>query len=285
MGPSQHRGLASSSRRRMTALALQMQGPEAGASEGDTRAARIWRDPGGRVFGCSSVEDERARISVKGVARYDAPPHADVVFATPEPDAAPEDVAAIFARFVRPIVLQLRGAEVLHASAVCGSKGVVAFVGPSMSGKSTLAAALGARGHELFADDAVLWRALPESIIATAIEFSPRLRPPVSALRLRRGRTITEGEASMAAICFVERVSPDGAVALTRLDPAKAAPAVLAQALAFWLADEVRNRAMVANYLELVARVPIFSLAVPWDLDRLDETAASVARVIMAELR
>jgi hypothetical protein len=266
-----------------TRLVLEIQDPEIGGSNVDTRTARIWRSPGGRVFACSSVDGERARIIVAGVAPYDVAPHADVVVATPEPEAAPEFVAEIFARFVRPIVLQLRGAEVLHASAVRGSNGVTAFVGPSMSGKSTLAAALGAQGQEIFADDVVVWRALPQGIVASAMEFQPRLRPQVSALGLGPGPIVRDGEAPLAAICFVERTAPEGAVSLTPLDPATTSPAVMAQALAFWMADEERNRAMVANYLELVSRVPLFSLAVPWDLARLSETAASVARVVLGE--
>ena len=265
-------------------LALQIQDPEFGGSDVDPRTPRIWLSPDGQVFAGSSVEGDRARVTVRGLARYEVAPHAEVMLATPEPDAAPESVASIFARFVRPIVFQLRGAEVLHASAVRGSNGIVAFLGPSRSGKSTLAAALGSRGHELFADDVVVWRALPEGIVATALEFAPRLRADVSALELQPGRTTTEGEAPLSAICFVERAARNGTVGLARLDPATASPAVLAQALAFWLADETRNRAMVTNYLELVARVPVFSLAIPWDLHRLGESAASVAaRILVAE--
>lgn len=56
------------------------------------------------------------------------------------------------------VLLYQRGFLVLHASAVAlrgedGSMGAVAFLGHSGEGKSTLAAALHARGHTLLADD------------------------------------------------------------------------------------------------------------------------------------
>jgi hypothetical protein len=266
-----------------TRLVLQMQHAQLGGSHLGSRTARLWESPGGRIFACSGVEGERARVSVTGVARYEAAPQGDVVFATPEPDAASELVREIFTRFVRPIVFQLRGAEVLHASAVRGSKGVTAFIGPSMSGKSTLATALSAQGHPLLADDMLVWRALPQGIVATALDFEPRLRAQASALGLVPRRIITEGEAPLAAICVVERAAATGVVTATRLEPAEASRVVLAQALAFWWADEERNRTLIANYLELIARVPVCSLSIPWDLARLDETAASVTRLVIGE--
>lgn len=50
-------------------------------------------------------------------------------------------------------VLHQRGHVVLHASAVAMDGGVVAFVGHKGYGKSTMAAALHARGHPLVTDD------------------------------------------------------------------------------------------------------------------------------------
>ena len=49
-----------------------------------------------------------------------------------------------------------RGLLPLHASAVAHGREVQAFTAPSGGGKSTLAAALSARGHALFADDVLL---------------------------------------------------------------------------------------------------------------------------------
>ena len=49
-----------------------------------------------------------------------------------------------------------RGLLPFHASAVAHGRDVHAFTGPSAAGKSTLAAALAARGHPFFADDLLI---------------------------------------------------------------------------------------------------------------------------------
>lgn len=53
------------------------------------------------------------------------------------------------------ILLHQRGLLVLHGSAVVLNEGVVAFLGMSGWGKSTMAGTLGKRGHVVFADDFV----------------------------------------------------------------------------------------------------------------------------------
>lgn len=61
---------------------------------------------------------------------------------------------ALFNQII-PMVLNLRGTEVLHASSVFSSKGAVAFVGNGGYGKSTLASSLVYAGLKLLSDDAV----------------------------------------------------------------------------------------------------------------------------------
>jgi hypothetical protein len=56
-------------------------------------------------------------------------------------------------------LLAQQGVQNLHASAVVVDGGVVAFVGDSTAGKSTLAAYCGRRGHALFADDLLFFAA------------------------------------------------------------------------------------------------------------------------------
>jgi hypothetical protein len=53
------------------------------------------------------------------------------------------------------LILRQRGYVLLHASAVMVGNSAVAFVGKSTAGKSTMAAAMCARGHRLLADDRV----------------------------------------------------------------------------------------------------------------------------------
>lgn len=66
---------------------------------------------------------------------------------------------------VMAVVLHQRGYLILHASAVSVGGRVAAFLGGSGWGKSTMAAALQARGHRLVADDIV------------AVDFDPEGQP------------------------------------------------------------------------------------------------------------
>ncbi len=69
------------------------------------------------------------------------------------PPGADEGVAALLIGGVLSTVLALRGHTVLHASAVQVEAGVVAFVGDSGTGKSTVAALCCAAGARLVSDD------------------------------------------------------------------------------------------------------------------------------------
>jgi hypothetical protein len=54
---------------------------------------------------------------------------------------------------VLPLIVNLRGGEALHATAVATPAGVCAFTGPAGSGKSTLAASFVLSGYPLVCDD------------------------------------------------------------------------------------------------------------------------------------
>jgi hypothetical protein len=59
---------------------------------------------------------------------------------------------------VLPLVLNLLGRDVLHATAVDTPAGVCAFIGPAGVGKSTLAASFAAAGYGTFCDDCLVLR-------------------------------------------------------------------------------------------------------------------------------
>lgn len=64
-----------------------------------------------------------------------------------------DDAATYLTGPVMGLILRLRGATCLHASAVEVGGAAVLFCGPGGAGKSTTAAALVARGHALLSDD------------------------------------------------------------------------------------------------------------------------------------
>ena len=71
-------------------------------------------------------------------------------------DVAPADVRLFLLGLVWGVLALQRGLLPLHASAVGRGRTVHAFTGPPGAGKSTLAAALAARGYPLFTDDMLI---------------------------------------------------------------------------------------------------------------------------------
>jgi hypothetical protein len=67
---------------------------------------------------------------------------------------------------VIPLVINLKGSEALHASAVLTPQGVVAFAGPAGSGKSTITASLLKTGYPFVSDDCLTLQEKDENIYA-----------------------------------------------------------------------------------------------------------------------
>jgi hypothetical protein len=73
----------------------------------------------------------------------------------------------LFLDQVLPLVLNLRGQDALHATAVLTPRGVCAFVGSSGTGKSTLAGAFQLAGYPVLSDDCLVVRDEGQHIMAT----------------------------------------------------------------------------------------------------------------------
>ncbi len=73
-----------------------------------------------------------------------------------ESGTSPETLRHLLLDQVLPLVLNLLGRDVLHATAVETPAGVCAFIGPTGSGKSTLAASFAAVGYTAFCDDCLV---------------------------------------------------------------------------------------------------------------------------------
>lgn len=250
-------------------------------------ATEAWPGANGGVFAYCGAAGERYSMSLPGLATLefggDGP-----VMASPCVGADEPAVAEAYWRDALPLVLHARGWEVLHASAVETSRGVVAFCGDSGAGKSTIAYALHRRGFPLWADDAVALDVTSPAIVARRLPFEVRLRPASAArfdlgaraVRLADPAASRAAASPLAGLCLLER----GSVASLRALAASAAyPRALAQAFCFQLGDPARKRLMLERYLALVARVPVFALAVPDGLDRLDETCDLVIAALDRE--
>jgi hypothetical protein len=227
------------------------------------------------------------------------------ILVDPVPAAAAAAVRAALLGPVLAVLLHQRGRVVLHASAVAGPRGAVAFCGHSGDGKSTTAAALHVRGLALVADD-VLSLAPDAAGGVTAYPGPPhvRLAPEVMAAldaaapaagvagRARAGKRAWPGRVRtgsrpaplpLAGLYVLEDGAPAAVEPLT--GPA-ALFALLRHSYCAALLDAPGRRAHFLACAEVARRVPIRRLTRPRSLDALPALADLVlAREAVAPAR
>lgn len=192
------------------------------------------------------------------------------------------------------VLLHQRGFLVLHASVVEIGGWAVAFLGESGDGKSTLAAALHARGHRLVSDDVAAVRIGPNGPEVYA--GFPQLKLWPDALRalgrdaaaLRRVEPGLAKRAQRVRERFAERIAvplaqlhvlDDGPVVeLTRLSLRHAFLALVRDAYGIQRLDGVSDRTHFRGRAEMVQRVPVYRLTRPRDLRLLGEVVTRVER-------
>jgi hypothetical protein len=236
---------------------------------------RSWLETGNEPYRTASMFEAVGRFEVQAGAR---------IVVDPEPDV---DARLVRHALLGPVLAQLlwqRDIYTLHASVVRVGARHAAFVGVSGEGKSTIAAALEARGHALVCDDiaAIPWRDEP----LRALPGFPRMRLHADTLR--------GVGADPAALPFVhglidKRLKPAAsfigeAVALDRIYVLETAPALGAQALParqamLELMRHAYNAYQLAplvgfeRHMQMAARVsrgvPVYRLLRPKDLTRL----------------
>lgn len=94
-------------------------------------------------------------LKIPGIARYFVNAGREIVIDS-EAAAPALDVRGYLLGSIFVVLCQQRGLLPLHASAIAGKSGVVAFLANSGQGKSTLAAHLAQRGFRVLADDVCL---------------------------------------------------------------------------------------------------------------------------------
>jgi len=222
-------------------------------------------------------------MRLPGVGVYDWSDRGDVVAATPEPDVAEAAVHDTFRRCVLPMVLQTRGLQVLHASAIVRPDGVVTLCARSRTGKSTLAFALSrALDCAIWADDAVAFEPGRDGGVSSVpVPFSLKLREPSAAHFGADGagapREPPVTRPPLRALFILTRSESRKAPRVTRLASARAFTSLLEHAYCFDLEDAALRGRMVRDYLELAARVPAFELEFPSDFAALDRTVNEIA--------
>jgi hypothetical protein len=161
--------------------------------------------------------------------------------------AAPA-IADHFSRRIQPLLLQVNGHLVLHASAASADRRVIAFAGRSGTGKSTLAAGLRAWGSTQWADDAVVVDVSERSPAVLALPFTSAADGVA-----RPGQRAALG----GIVLMARQTGAPPAGRMETVDDASALASVLAHAHVFEPAQGVR---LVDEYATLLSAVPVFRL-------------------------
>jgi len=237
------------------------------------------------------VDPGAARLAYDEVARIAVLDGAEIVV---EPLGERPDVHLYVAGPALALAMAQRGAHVLHASAVVVDGGVHAFLADAGWGKSTLAAALHARGHRLVADDVVailpgegrplvapafpqlkLW---PPAATAVGVdsEALPRVYPEVE----KRARRLSPGAFDPTPVPLAGLWVLDAGEAPTA-EPLRGGDAVMElvrNSYGLGPRHDLDGPAGLERCARVLETVPAWRLRRPWALDGLNATVALVER-------
>lgn len=249
---------------------------------GETRVYGFRREDG---FGLVFDDTGRFDVSSDGSEITWHRP-ADVVL-----DAAAADITSR----VLALALHANGVFTLHASAVSIHGAGVAFLAPKLHGKSTLCSALVLAGAKALSDDTVPVR--PGDV--------PRLSPGLPRLRLwsdaaMRLFGVERGESDVLRKQLMDRLDekqietrtvpfraayvlnpvtelPDGqATTRERLDSVSATMSLVVHAKLGPLLTGVESPVVLTRAADIARAVPVYSLSVVRDLDRIDAVASQL---------
>lgn len=141
-----------------------------------------------------------------------------------------------------PLVLAHDRLTVLHASASVTPAGLVAFIGPTGAGKSTMAAAFGARGCPAAADDAVMLRLdRKRRLVAVPAYAAARLRSDMYRAIGRRKVKYDDRARPLAGVYLLDRRRTRGtAIRIELLSRRESLIALIAHSYVLDVADRRR---------------------------------------------
>ena len=233
-----------------------------------TPVVQVRRSPGGLQFDYADG------------TRFWIDANANDIWCTWPPSASLDDTCTYLCGPILGMLLRMRGALALHASAVCIGRGAIAFVGPHGAGKSTIAAALGAAGHAVVTDDVLHvrldgteWLAEPFASMVklwpdgAALALGPRADlPPITdgwdkrALHLGDSvPAVTDAVVLAGIACLHDR----GSISIEPLKPAAALVQLAANSSAAHLLDSSARAAEFGALSTLVRSVPCAAIAGP----------------------
>lgn len=239
------------------------------APAGAGREVCVWRDDRGDTFARGFVDDHRRWIEWRELGVFAFSLGSTIVHAWPAPGSDRAAIADAFARVLQPIILQALGWQALHASAVLGTDGALVFCGVGQSGKSTLAYALGREGFDQVADDAVVIEPAGDGVLMHLLPFAHGLRQPSREHFAQRGSPSVAApnlpDKNWLRAAFVLRQDEGLSRPETpqRIPPVQAFSALVTHTRCFDETDPTHVRRLIADYLQVAERIPVFSIAYP----------------------
>ncbi len=112
-----------------------------------------WHFPGGELWLTCAKVDGGYLLRFNKLADFFVTETGTQITYLPKPGIPSETTHHLLLDQVIPLVINLRGGEALHVSAILTPHGVAALAGPAGSGKSTLAGALFKKGYPIVSDD------------------------------------------------------------------------------------------------------------------------------------
>lgn len=239
------------------------------------RRAGVWTDPSGGVCGQSWIDGPTRWIWWQRAGLFRCASDALAVQTWGADGVDRAEVSRLFRREVEPLMLQARGWEALHGSAVAGARGAVAFCGTSGSGKSTMAYALSRRGRRHLADDHLVLSVDDDRVHLCPRSFEASLRP-LSAMHFgspnisAREDHAEEPVRLSALVLLSQSVSLPSDYAIDQVEPAAAFAEVLPHAHCFDPADPVETARLTDHYLTLCDIVPVYRVLYRPSFDRIE---------------
>jgi hypothetical protein len=239
----------------------------------------------------ATIAPGEARLAFRGVGRYVVRDGREIIV-SPSPEVADTSLRLALLGPVMAVLLQQRRFLVLHASVVSIDGRAVLFLGASGWGKSTMAAALHARGHRLVVDDIAavrisdagaevypgfpqlkLW---PDAVAALGEDAAglPRLDPGYE----KRARRVTAGFAGTEPLPLAHAfvLTFGDALVVERLAGREAFVELLRHSYGIQWLHGVAGAAQFFDRVHAARRIRVSRLTRPADLALLPAVAAAV---------
>jgi hypothetical protein len=247
------------------------------------RKVNEWYDDCGAVLARAFSCEDTHWIEWRGLGVFAFSGGSHAVRVWRERNSSREAIADAFSRMLQPIILQALGWQVLHAGAAAGPAGMLAFCGRAGSGKSTLAFAMQQAGCQQFADDAVVLRSKRDCVTAYPLPFTPGLKPASRAHFDARRPWLTSPasqpvEVPLTAVFLLAQNAELAGPRISLLQQGPAFSELLTHAHCFDAEDPTHTRRLVDDYIEIVKRVPVFTLEYRPDFQNLGELTCAVVQ-------